>query len=318
MIYISDIEDKESISGIYFCKEKGSGTAKTGKEYYSVTLQDRTGQINGKIWDTKASGIGEFGAMDFVDISAQTGEFNGAPQLNIKRIARADPGSYDPAEFFPSTAKDIGTMKAELMELIASVKEPHLNELLMSFFGDAGFLERFSMHSAAKSLHHAFIGGLIEHTLGVANICAAAAGVYGPKVNRDLLVTGAILHDIGKTRELSPFPRNDYTDEGQLLGHIVIGAGMVGNAADKTEGFPEGLKNELLHLIVSHHGTKEHGSPKLPSLAEAYILAFADDMDAKSEAIREAVSSPKQLDENGFSGYIRALDTYVRKTGGIE
>lgn len=318
MKYIESFNDGMRINGIYLCKTKNIALTKNGKEYGNLTLQDKTGQIEGKIWDLYSPGVRDFEAMDFVEIDALVTLFNGANQLNIRQIAKASPKRFNVMDYFPTSSFGLGEMKTELTGLISSVKEEHLNKLLTGIFGDEDFFKRFSMHSAAKSVHHGFIGGLLEHTLSVATLCSMIAGHYGSKVNRDLLVTGAILHDIGKTRELSAFPQNEYTDEGQLLGHIMIGADMVSREADKIEGFPVKLKNELIHLILSHHGELEYGSPKKPALTEALILAFADNMDAKVETIYEALNSNKPVNDEGWMGYNKLLDTNIRKTSGID
>ena len=204
-------------------------------------------------------------------------------------------------------------MYAELLALKDSVKNPFLKKLLESFFvEDQVFIKSFKAHSAAKTVHHGFIGGLLEHTLGVANLCNLFAKQY-PVINRDLLITGAILHDIGKTKELSEFPLNDYTDDGQLLGHIVIGVEMVGAKISQIPDFPSKLSAEVKHLIVAHHGEFEFGSPKKPAIIEAFALNFADNMDAKMETLKELFATP--LGQSGdWMGFQRVLDTNVRKT----
>ena len=204
-------------------------------------------------------------------------------------------------------------MYAELMALKNKVANPYLGRLLNSFFvDDAELIKAFKFHSAAKSVHHGFVGGLLEHTLGVTTLCDCFADRY-PMLNRDLLLTGAMLHDIGKLRELSDFPTNDYTDDGQLLGHIIIGVEMIGERARAIEGFPAKLEAEVKHLIVSHHGEFEYGSPKKPAIMEAFALNFADNMDAKMETLKELLSTP-QAQSGEWLGFQKMLDTNVRKT----
>ena len=205
-------------------------------------------------------------------------------------------------------------MYTELLGLIASVKHPYLRKLLESFFVEnKDFEKRFKFHSAAKSVHHGFVGGLLEHTLSVTKNCDYFAETY-PILNRDLIVSAAIFHDIGKLEELSTFPENDYTDEGQLLGHIMIGAEMVGERIRTIPGFPKGTANELKHCILAHHGELEYGSPKKPALAEALALSFADNIDAKMETIREIFAS---VPENNleWQGYNRLLESNIRRSG---
>ena len=186
----------------------------------------------------------------------------------------------------------------------------------MSFFmDDKAFARRFKSHSAAKSVHHGFIGGLLEHTLSVTRLCDNAAKHY-PFLNRDLLISGAMLHDIGKTRELSAFPQNDYTDAGQLLGHIIIGSQMVEEHMAAIDGCPERLHNELIHLILSHHGELEFGSPKKPALIEAMVLSMMDNLDAKVETMYEALSTKAPQNDSGFIGFNKLIDSNLRKTDG--
>ncbi len=315
MKYIESFSEGMHIRDVYLCKTKNMALTRNGREYANVTLQDRTGQVDAKIWEPNSPGIGDFEPMDFVLIDGNVTSFNGARQLNITRLLKASEGQYDPSDYFPVSEKDLKQMRAELMGLIDSVKSKPLHELLMSFFGDDAFVKRFCSHSAAKSIHHGFIGGLLEHTLSVAKLCDQASRHYG-FLNHDLLVTGAILHDIGKTKELSAFPSNEYTDMGQLLGHIVIGAQMVSEHIAAIDGFPEKLSGELLHMILSHHGELEYGSPKKPAILEALVLSFIDNMDAKVETMYEALRSKEPLNQDGWLGFNKLLDSNIRKTGG--
>ena len=204
-------------------------------------------------------------------------------------------------------------MYAELTDYIAEMENPHLKKLLASFFvEDADFEKRFKFHSAAKSVHHGFVGGLLEHTLGVTRLCAFFAQSY-PILNKDLLVAAAMFHDIGKLSELSAFPENDYTDEGQLLGHIMIGAEMIGDRIKTMPDFPVKLANELKHCILAHHGELEFGSPKKPAIVEAVALSFADNLDAKMETMKEAFSKVPEGNTQ-WLGFNRLFDSNIRKT----
>ncbi len=315
MKYIESMNEGMHIRDVYLCKTKNMAVTRNGKEYANVTLQDKSGQIDAKIWEPNSPGISDFEPMDFVLVDGTVTMFNGARQLNISRLMKAKEGQFDPSDYFPVSGKDIGKMREELLQLAGSVKNPSLSALLHAFFDDSEFLKRFCSHSAAKSIHHGFIGGLLEHTLSVSRLCSQIASNY-PYLNRDLLVTGAILHDVGKTRELSAFPANDYTDAGQLLGHIVIGAQMVSEEISKIEDFPPVLANELLHLILSHHGELEYGSPKKPALMEALVLSFVDNMDAKVETMFESINSREPVNAEGWMGYNKLLDTNIRRTIG--
>jgi len=312
MRYIDGFREGMHISDVYLCKSKQIALTKNGKEYGNLVLQDKTGTVDAKLWDLGSPGVGNFEALDYVYIDADVTMFMGAKQLNVKRIRKADEGEYIPADYLPVSLKDVKQMYSELLALIASVKNPYLRKLLDSYFGAPDFAKAFQFHSAAKSVHHGFVGGLLEHTLSVTKMCDYFAAAY-PMLNRDLLLTAAIFHDIGKLKELSTFPENDYTDAGQLLGHIMIGAEWVGDAIKSIDGFPVVLANELKHCILAHHGELEFGSPKKPALVEALALSFADNIDAKMETFRELLVNVPENDTK-WQGYNRFMETNFRRT----
>lgn len=300
------------ISSIYLCKDKKTLQTKAGKNYYSMQLHDKTGSVDGKVWDL-SNGIEHFDSMDYIQVDAQVTSFQGALQLNIRRIRKAVEGEYDPADYMPCSKRNMDEMYDELVSVIHTVKEPHLLKLLqMIFIEDTDFVKAFKIHSAAKTMHHNFAGGLLEHSLSVAKLCEFYAQRY-PIINRDLLVTAALCHDIGKMTEISSFPENDYTDEGQLIGHIVMGTIMLDEKTKQIEGFPVKLANELKHCILSHHGELEYGSPKKPALIEAVALAFADNTDAKLEAFIELLDGNHEEGEE-WLGYSRMFESNVRST----
>lgn len=312
MRYIDTFREGMHIADVYLCKNKQIALTKNGKEYGNLVMQDKTGTIDAKIWDLGSPGVGEFETMDYVHVEADVTLFQNSFQLNVRRIRRAQEGEYVEADYLPVSKKDIKKMYEELLGYIRSVKNPYLQKLLCGYFVEnAAFAKAFQFHSAAKTVHHGFVGGLLEHTLSVTRLCDYYAGYY-PMINRDLLLTAAIFHDIGKTRELSRFPENDYTDDGQLLGHIIIGTEMVGESIRSIPGFPEKLATELKHCILAHHGELEYGSPKKPALLEALALNFADNTDAKMETMIEALRSGG--DNKGWLGYNRLLESNIRKT----
>ncbi len=311
MKYIKDYKDGDRVFDIYFCKFKSSAVTKNGKNYDNVILQDRTGTLDAKIWDPNNVGIADFEAMDYIEVYGDVTSFNGALQVNVKRVRRCEEGEYDESEYMPVSKKNLDEMYAELLKIIDSIQNTYLNTLIKKFFvEDEAFALRFKRASAAKSVHHGFIGGLLEHTLGVTKLCEYYCTAY-PALKRDLLLTAAICHDIGKTREISAFPANDYTDEGQFLGHIVMGSEMIGQKAREIQGFPPMLEMELKHCILAHHGEYEYGSPKKPALIEALALNYADDTDAKMETFTEILESTQ---ENGWLGYNRLFETNLRRT----
>lgn len=313
MRYLNELHEGDRISGVYLCKQKTSAMTKNGKPYDNVILQDKTGVMDGKIWDPNSLGIDDFDALDYIDVVGDVTSFAGAMQLNIKRVRKAGEGEYDPADYLPVSENSTDDMYQQLLHFIKSIKNPYLSQLLKKLFvDDTEFLESFKGHSAAKTVHHGFIGGLMEHTLSVTRLCDYMAGAY-PVLKRDLLITAALLHDMGKTRELSSFPLNDYTDEGQLLGHIVIGAQMIHDLAKEIEGFPADLENQLIHCILAHHGELEYGSPKKPALAEAVALNLADNTDARMETLTEIFAADKGKKE--WLGFNRLFDSNLRRTG---
>lgn len=313
MKYIEMLREGERINEIYLCKQKTSAVTKAGKPYENVTLQDKTGTLDAKIWDPGSQGIDDFGVLDYVAVTGDVTSFMGSLQLNIKRARKVSAGEYEPADYLPVSSFDREEMYAELKGIIESIENPYLRKLLTRFFDDPDFAARFKYHSAAKSVHHGFVGGLLEHTLSVTKNCAFFAERY-PMLHRDLLLTAAICHDIGKLTELSTFPANDYTDEGQLLGHIMIGSQMVSEKIAGIEGFPTRLRNELLHCILAHHGELEFGSPKKPALAEAVALSFADNLDAKMETLKELFATVPEGNTD-WLGFNRLLDSNLRRTG---
>ena len=311
MKYIRDYKEGDRMFDIYLCKHKQSAVTKNGKPYETVILQDKTGTIDAKVWDPNNAGISEFDTLDYIEVYGDVNSFQGALQVNVKRIRVCHEGEYDPADYLPVSKKNIDEMYKELLGLIGRTENEYLKKLLESFFvEDEAFIRAFLTSSAAKTVHHGFVGGLLEHTLSVAKLCEYFCKTY-PILKRDLLITAALCHDIGKTKELSLFPENDYTDDGQLLGHIVMGAEMVGEKARQISGFPPVLEAELKHCILAHHGEYEYGSPKKPALIEAAALNLADNADAKLETFSEALQGATGY---GWLGYNRLFESNIRLT----
>ena len=279
MRFLNELHEGDRISGIYLCKQKQPAVTKNGKPYENIILQDKTGIMDGKIWDPNSLGIDDFDALDYIDVVGDVTSFAGAMQLNIKRVRKAAEDEYDPADYLPVSENSTDDMYSQLRAFIDSVENTYLSALLKKLFvEDEAFVKAFEGHSAAKTVHHGFIGG----------------------------------HDIGKTKELSAFPLNDYTDEGQLLGHIYMGAQMINDLARQIPEFPEVLKNELIHCILSHHGELEYGSPKKPALVEAVALNLADNTDARMETITEIFAANKSKKE--WLGYNKLFESNLRRT----
>ena len=312
MKYLNSLREGMHISEVYLCKNRQVQLTKGGKEYISLSLQDKTGTVDGKIWDPASPGIADFDSADYVAVDADVTIYNNSYQLNIRRIRKADEGEYVPADYLPVSRFDIKEMYDELLKYAGSVKNKDLNALLKAFFEDDGeFIARFKFSSAAKSVHHGYVGGLVEHTVSVARMCVYMAKQYD-FLSYDLLMTAALLHDVAKTIELTPFPENDYSDDGQLLGHIVMGCEMIDDKLREMPDFNKKLASELKHCILAHHGEYEYGSPKKPALAEALALHMADNTDAKLEIMREFLETAGT--DKGWLGMNRLLESNVRKT----
>ena len=315
MKYIEQLNEGEKISEIYLCRQKKSCLTKAGKAYDDLTLQDKTGTLNAKIWDTLSGGIEDFEELDYIEVTGDITRYRDDLQLNIKRVRKANIDEYEPSDYLPVSKYDVDEMYIELVEYIDTIKNEYLKTLLSKFFLDSKDFERqFKNHSAAKTVHHGFVGGLLQHTLCVTRLCDDFSKRY-PILNRDLLISAAMLHDIGKIEELSEFPKNDYTDSGQLIGHIIIGVEWIGLYIRSIEGFPKKLSNELRHLILAHHGEFEFGSPKKPALIEALALHFADNLDAKIETFSEAIEHGNMSVTSEWLGFNKFLDSNIRKTG---
>lgn len=311
MKYIEDFKEGETIIGHYLCKQKQTLKSRAGKTYLSIRLQDKTGTIEGKVWELN-NNIQNFEENDFIKVEAIVLTYQNDLQLNIKKIRCSQEGEYDTINYIPCTDKDINSLYNQFMNYINSMSNQYIKKLLENIFIKNKFIsEEIKKHSAAKSMHHSYMGGLLEHTLSVVQICDFMSSQY-KYVNRDILVASAMLHDVGKLFEISSFPDNDYTDEGQLIGHIVIGTEMITKEAALIEGFPEQLKNLLKHCILSHHGEYEYGSPKRPKTIEAFILHCADDMDAKSKMFEEMII--KDNTQGKWVGYNRMLSRNIRKS----
>ena len=277
MKYIETLHEGERLSGIYLCKYRQSAMTKNGKSYENVILQDKTGVIDAKIWDPNSQGIEDFDMLDYIDVVGDVTSFQGALQVSIKRVRKAREGEYIEEDYLPVSERNIDEMYEELLTYVHKIENPYLKQLTDSYFVEnEAFIKAFKGHSAAKS------------------VCAA------------------LFHDVGKMKEISRFPENDYTDDGQLLGHIVMGVELVGASIRRIPNFPKKLASELKHCILAHHGELEYGSPKKPALAEALALNFADNTDAKLETFKEALKSNN--DNNDWLGYNRLFESNIRKT----
>ena len=311
MKFIKDYKEGDRVSDIYLCKHKQAAVTKNGKPYVNVILQDKTGTVDAKVWEPNSAGIEEFDTLDYIEVYGDVNNFQGALQVNVKRARVCREGEYDPANYLPVSRYNNDQMYKELLGLIDSLENSYIKTLLQAFFvEDEAFIKKFRRSSAAKTMHHGFVGGLLEHTLSVTKLCDYYCTRYS-LLKRDLLLAAAMFHDIGKTRELSLFPENDYTDDGQLLGHIVIGCEMLDEKIRNIAGFPPVLASELKHCILAHHGEYEYGSPKKPALFEAVALNMADNTDAKLEMMTEIFGG---VSDTNWLGFNRVFESNLRAT----
>ncbi len=279
--FVNGIKEGQAVDEIFLVKDMGRAETRSGKPYLMLTLMDRTGEIGARLWENADKFVGVCEPGNLVQVSGQAQAYRGILQLKIDNVLPVDKKGADIELFLQASKKNIAEMAREITAMAHSIQDVFCRKLLLAFFTDSSFFAEFQQAPAAKSMHHAYLGGLLEHTLAVAKLASQVADSY-PTLNRDLLMTGALLHDIGKTRELSyeSFPF-EYTVRGRLVGHLVIGVEMIQDKIKTIPGFPEDLATRLQHLLLSHHGRYEFGSPALPMLSEAFVLNFLDDLDAK-------------------------------------
>jgi 3'-5' exoribonuclease len=283
--YVADLQADQAITSFFLVCDKEIRTTREGKQFLRLELGDRTGTVEARMWDGFEDSAAAIARDDFVKIQARVELYRSKTQLSIDRLRRAELSEVDPADYFPHTAEDIEELYGRLRGFVAAVGNPWLRRLLESVVEDAEIVPKLKRAPAAKTMHHAYLGGLLEHVVSLCGLCRAVAGHY-PEADADLLLTGAILHDVGKIEELSYERSFAYTTEGELVGHITLGLELIGKKIDSIEGFPPVLRTLVQHLILSHHGRYEFGSPKLPMFREALMLHYLDDLDSKMGALR--------------------------------
>jgi 3'-5' exoribonuclease len=295
--FISDCSQQENkiVTSSFVVASKQVKAKKNGEPYLALVLADRSGQIEAKMWDNVEEFIAIFEQDDFLKVKGLINKYKNRFQLTIHKLRRMDEGDIDFTDYLPKTTKDIGELWRTLTEFVATFENSHLKALVETFMADAEIAERYRNAPAAKTLHHAYIGGLLDHVVSLFRSCDLMSRNY-PQVNRDLLLTGAFLHDIGKIQELSYNRAFSYTTRGQLLGHMIIELEMLQAKLAKLPDFPADLKTLLEHLIISHHGQYDFGSPKLPMFPEALMLHYLDDLDSKMEAMRAHFEREAMLD----------------------
>ncbi len=308
--YVSELVAGSTVDEIFLLFERNMAHKKDGNPFLTVTLSDRTGQVKGVVWDQVERIAEAVTEGDFVHVRAQVSEYRSNLQMVIKDMARVSEDQVNTEDFLVTTTRDITQMMGRLKEMTGRMQTPHLRELFEAFWADDLFVAAFSRAPAAKRMHHAYIGGLLEHTLSMAILSELVAEHYSG-VDHDLLLAGVILHDIGKLRELEYSRRIEYTDEGRLLSHIVIGLSMLDEKLRLMPDFPETQAHLLKHMIVSHHGSREFGSPEPPKTIEAVLLNDIDEMDSRVNSIREFVA--KDSSDGTWTSYHRLLERHFYK-----
>ncbi len=309
--YVDQIKERERVESTFLVRDKITAMAKNGKPYMTLKMMDRTGEVEGRIWDQVDYFSSLFEKNDFIQVSAKASVYMGKMQLVVQDLRKIEETLVDLGDFLPISQRSIEEMRKELDNILTSLTNPHIETLLRAFFDDPEFFALYSKAPAAKAMHHVFLGGLLEHSLAVVGLAVDVAGRY-PQVNRDLLICGALLHDVGKVRELAYQRSFDYTDEGKLLGHIVIGVQMIDDRIRQIPDFPDELSMLIKHLLLSHHGQYDFGSPKRPKFLEAVILNFIDDLDSKINGVQTHID--KEPDKEGhWTNYHRLYDRYFYK-----
>lgn len=310
-LFVSQIQERDWVEATFLVRDKIVGMAKNGKPYLTLKLMDRSGELEGRIWDRVDEFSPQFDRDDFVRVAGKASLYMGKMQLIIQELSKLREDSVDLADFLPVAARPVPEMVADLKDRVAGINDSSLRALLRAFLDDEEFLAAYSRAPAAKAMHHVYLGGLLEHSLAVASLADEICRHY-PGLNRDLLVAGALLHDVGKVNELRYARSFEYTDIGKLIGHIVIGVEMVEEKLRTLPDFPIELAILLKHLLLSHHGQYEYGSPKRPKTLEAVILNFIDDLDSKINGVRTHLDKEAASDSS-WTQYHRFYDRYFFK-----
>ena len=307
--WIKEIKEDEQVRGLYLVKVKRTGSTKKGDPYLSVTLADRTGEVEARVWERVSELSPLFREGDIIEVEGYASFYRDQVQLTLTSLQVAREIS-DPTLFLEATSKDVSKMLASLREVLKGIKNASMKSLLEKFLSDRDFMVLFRKAPAAKNFHHSYIGGLLEHTLSVCQMAKSVADHY-PELDRDLLITGAFLHDLGKVKELKFEPQIDYSDEGRLVGHLSLGVTMVDEKLAGLKDFPDEIAIRLKHLILSHHGEYAFGSPKRPKFLEAFALHLIDDLDAKMNGLSRFMEKDRQ--EGAWTDFSRLFDRYFLK-----
>ena len=314
--FIAEIKDRDSVNAVFLVKDKIMAMAKNGKPYMNLRFMDKSGEIEAKVWDNVDQLDKQFDKDDFVLVRGKASVYMNKMQIVVAEITKLPEEQVCLADFLPESPRDNAEMRQELKDVVAALTNPHLRGLMESFLEDQSFVDLYCMAPAAKGMHHVYLGGLLEHSLSLVRLVKAIVPMYSG-INEDLLIVGALLHDVGKIHEMSYERAFDYTDEGKLIGHITIGVELVGDRIRQVEGFPRELAMLLKHMLLSHHGLYEYGSPKRPKTVEATILNYLDDMDSKINGIQAHIAK-ETASSSRWTAHHRLYDRYFFKSNGME
>jgi len=316
--FVRDLRPGERVLGFYLVRHKQLEPFRDRArgEFLTLTLTDRTGEILARVWEDAPAMAETFERGQVVKALGEVEEYMGRWQAILEKIRPAEADEYDLADMFPATERDVDEMLAEVRAAMSEIENPHLQALAACFFDDEEFVARFSRAPAARRVHHAYLGGLLEHTIEVVTLCKALLEVY-PQIHRDLLLAGALLHDVGKVNEFVYETDIDYSDEGRLMGHIVMSDRLVSDAIGTLPDFPDDLALRLRHMILSHHGRYEWGSPRRPKTLEAVALHHVENLDAQVNRFHRILASRRDL-EKPWTGYDTLLRRYLYAGRGEE
>lgn len=308
-VFVKDLQEKQTINSIFLVKEKNRAVGKNGKAYLGIKLGDKSGDIDARVWDNVEE-LGErFDIDDFVNVKGYVQSFQGRNQLVVTGIEAVTSIEINVQDFLPSASRPSEEMFSELMQKLEKIKNPYIKQLVHNTLNDNSIKPLFLVCPAAKTIHHAYLGGLLEHTLSICGVMEFIASHY-KGLDLDLLLFGAVFHDIGKIWELSFETSLGYTDVGRLVGHIPLGSELVEKKTSEIPNFPYELKNKCKHIILSHHGRLEYGSPKRPKFLEAFVVGFIDDLDSKINQLQNILSLEKQSEDNKWSRYNKEFERY--------
>jgi 3'-5' exoribonuclease len=314
--FIAEIKDRDSVNAVFLVKDKIMAMAKNGKPYMNLRFMDKSGEIEAKVWDNVDLLDKQFDKDDFVQVRGKASVYMNKMQVVVAEIGKVPEEQVNLADFLPESPRSNAEMRQELKDVITALSNPFLRGLMESFSGDPVFMDQYCMAPAAKGMHHVYLGGLLEHSLSLVKLVKAIVPMYSG-INTDLLIVGALLHDVGKIYEMSYERAFDYTDEGKLIGHISIGVEMISDRIREIDGFPRELGILLKHMLLSHHGQYEFGSPKRPKTVEATILNYLDDMDSKINGIQAHIAK-ESVSTSRWTAYHRLYDRYFFKSNGME